>query len=188
MPCSGNAELRLCELGEINRMTIQEIVEQALVEGYLTPMMEAEVGRICEMAAELSIEEYTALDRLMGALLTGEVTAMPRKQFVNVMEELVVSEVILCLGELESENGQIPDVGDVSAYALNRLPPLYATSEEGANYQRQYAKDELQNVIRQQVREGLKRYLERPTIPHQPFPRRDLVEQMSHLLKVSTPD
>jgi hypothetical protein len=49
-------------------MTIEKIVEQALQDGYLTPAMEAEVGRICDTASELSIEEYMALDRLMGAL------------------------------------------------------------------------------------------------------------------------
>jgi hypothetical protein len=53
-------------------MTIEKIVEQALQDGYLTPAMEAEVGRICDTASELSIEEYMALDRLMGALLTGK--------------------------------------------------------------------------------------------------------------------
>ena len=52
-------------------MSIEKIVEQALQDGYLTPSMEAEVGRICNTASELSIEEYMALDRLMGALLTG---------------------------------------------------------------------------------------------------------------------
>jgi len=45
----------------------------------LTSAMEAEVGRICDNASELSIEEYTALDKLMGALLTGEVVAVARK-------------------------------------------------------------------------------------------------------------
>jgi hypothetical protein len=49
-------------------MSIERIVEQALQDGYLTPAMEAEVGRICDTASELSIEEYMALDRLMGAL------------------------------------------------------------------------------------------------------------------------
>jgi hypothetical protein len=46
-------------------MSIEKIVDQALQDGYLTPAMEAEVGRICDTASELSIEEYMALDRLM---------------------------------------------------------------------------------------------------------------------------
>ena len=58
-------------------MSIQKIVEQALQDGYLTHSMEAEVGRICDTAAELSVEEYMALDKLMSSLLTGEVVAVP---------------------------------------------------------------------------------------------------------------
>ena len=80
-------------------MSIEKIVEQALQDGYLTPAMEAEVGCICDTASELSIEEYMALDRLMGALLTGEVVAVPRKQFINVMEELVLTEAIARVAE-----------------------------------------------------------------------------------------
>ena len=79
---------------KFNTMSIEKIVEQALQDRYLTPVMEAEVGRICDTASELSVEEYMALDRLMGALLTGEVVAVPRKQFINVMEELVLTEAI----------------------------------------------------------------------------------------------
>jgi hypothetical protein len=168
-------------------MSIHEIVAQALKDGYLTPAMEAEVGRICESASELSLEEYMALDRLMGALLTEEVTAMPRKQFINVMEELVVSEAISRLANLESSIDNQLDVGDIAAYALNRLPPLYATSEEGAEYQRKRARDELMGLILQQVDEGIQRYLERPTVPNRnpldnSASRKDIVDQMTNLL------
>jgi hypothetical protein len=143
-------------------MSIEKIVEQALQDGYLTPVMETEVGRICDTASELSIEEYMALDRLMGALLTGEVVAVPRKQFINVMEELVVTEAVSRIAEIEATSDRVLDVGDIAAYALNRLPPLYATTEEGATYQRQRAKEELQGLIIQQVNGALARYLDRP--------------------------
>ncbi|MBE9118659.1 late competence development ComFB family protein [Lusitaniella coriacea LEGE 07157] len=131
--------------------SIEKIVEQALQDGYLTPTMEAEVGRICDTASELSIEEYMALDRLMGSLLTGEVVAVPRKQFINVMEELVLSEAITRVAEIEATSDKVLDVGDIAAYALNRLPPLYATTEEGASYQRKRAKQELQTLIDQEI-------------------------------------
>jgi len=171
-------------------MTIQEIVEQALKERYLTPNMEAEVGRICDSGTELCLEEYMALDRLMGALLTGEVIAMPRRQFINVMEELVISQAISRVAEVEREGESILDVGDIAAYALNRLPPLYATTEEGANYQRQRAREELQGLISQQVDEAMERFMTRPTVGEEE--RSPLVSgkgsekvlvQMSHLLK-----
>ncbi|MGL5083829.1 MAG: late competence development ComFB family protein [Microcoleaceae cyanobacterium] len=142
-------------------MSIEKIVEQALQDGYLTPSMEAEVGRICNTASELSIEEYMALDRLMGALLTGEVVVLPRKQFINVMEELILSEAIARVAEIEDNSDKSLDVGDIAAYALNRLPPLYATTEEGAQYQRAKAREELQDLISAQVKEAITRNLDR---------------------------
>jgi hypothetical protein len=173
-------------------MSIKNIVEQALQDGYLTPTMEAEVGRICDTAAELSLEEYMALDKLMGALLSGEVVAVPRKQFINVMEELVLSEAITRVAEIEQTSDTSLDVGDIAAYALNRLPPLYATTEEGANYQRQRAKEELQELINRQVNEAIARYLDRPEF----FPERqalgksigsDIASQLSSLLRDYAP-
>ncbi|MDJ0632956.1 MAG: late competence development ComFB family protein [Xenococcaceae cyanobacterium MO_188.B29] len=175
-------------------MGIKEIVDQALQDGYLTPSMEAEVGRICDTAAELSVEEYMALDKLMGSLLTGEVVAVPRKQFINVMEELVLSEAITRVAEIEQASDTSLDVGDIAAYALNRLPPLYATTEEGANYQRQRARKELQNIINEQVNEAIARYLDRPEF----FPERRAIStskenpgvasQLSTLLKDYAPE
>ncbi len=173
-------------------MSIQKIVEQALQDGYLTPAMEAEVGRICDTASELSIEEYMALDRLMGALLTGEVVAVPRKQFINVMEELVLTEAIARVAEIEASSDCTLDLGDIAAYALNRLPPMYATTEEGANYQRNRAKDELMGLIAQKVSEAIARNLDRPTF----YPERqvlgknssdDILSQVSSLLQAYAP-
>ena len=146
-----------------NPMSIEKIVEQALQDGYLTPAMEAEVGRICDTASELSIEEYMALDRLMGALLTGEVVAVPRKQFINVMEELVLTESIARVAEIEASSERTLDLGDIAAYALNRLPPLYATTEEGATYQRSKAKEELHSVIADCVNEAITKNLHHPS-------------------------
>ena len=176
-------------------MSIEKIVEQALQDGYLTPAMEAEVSRICDNASELSIEEYMALDRLMGALLTGEVVAVPRKQFINVMEELVLTEAIARVAEIEatSESQGSLEVGDIAAYALNRLPPLYATTEEGANFQRQTAQAQLQDLISQQVSEAINRYLDRPNF----FPERqalgkntgnEVMRQVSALLQTYAPN
>ncbi|KGF73659.1 competence protein ComFB [Neosynechococcus sphagnicola sy1] len=174
-------------------MSIEKIVNQALQDGYLTPAMEAEVGRICDTASELSVEEYMALDRLMGALLTGEVVAVPRKQFINVMEELVLTEAIARVAEIEATTDKALDLGDVAAYALNRLPPLYATTEEGAHYQRDRAKEELHSIIALQVDEAILHNLNRPEF----FPERqvlgksaakgEVLSQVSNLLQAYAP-
>lgn len=171
-------------------MSIEKIVEQALQDGYLTPAMEAEVGRICDNASELSIEEYMALDRLMGALLTGVVVAVPRKQFINVMEELVLTEAIARIAEIEATSESSIDVGDIAAYALNRLPPLYATTEEGANYQRLRAQADLEELISQQVSEAINRNLHQPNDNRTPFPKNtgnEVLRQVSNLLQVYAP-
>ncbi|HEY9851272.1 MAG TPA: late competence development ComFB family protein [Leptolyngbyaceae cyanobacterium] len=173
-------------------MSIEKIVEQALQDGYLTPAMEAEVARICDTASELSIEEYMALDRLMGSLLTGEVVAVPRKQFINVMEELVLTEAISRVAEIEATSDRVLDVGDIAAYALNRLPPLYATTEEGANYQRQRAREELQDLISEQVSEAIVRNIEQPHLDpsRQALGKntgRDVLKQVSSLLEAYAP-
>ena len=174
-------------------MSIQKIVEQALQDRYLTPSMEAEVGRICDTVSELSIEDYMWLDKLMGALLTGEVVAVPRKQFINVMEELVLTEAIAQVAAIQVTSHVSLDVGDIAAYALNRLLPLYATTEEGANYQRQRAKEELQSLIANQVREAVAHNLDRPSF----FPERqalskntgnEVMKQISALLQAYAPN
>jgi hypothetical protein len=165
-------------------MSIEKIVEQALQDGYLTPSMESEVGRICNTASELSIEEYMALDRLMGALLTGEVVVLPRKQFINVMEELVLSEAIARVAEIEATSEVTLDVGDIAAYALNRLPPLYATTEEGAHFQRSKAKEELQSTISQQVNEAISRSLARPETENPTvFRPPDVISRVTNVLR-----
>jgi len=154
------------------------------------------VGRICDTASELSIEEYMALDRLMGALLTGEVVAVPRKQFINVMEELVLTEAIARVGEIEASSDRTLDLGDIAAYALNRLPPLYATTEEGAHFQRNRAQEQLKALIAQQVNEAIDHSLNRPDF----FPERqalnkngpvtgnNILEQVTSLLRTYAPD
>ncbi|MFN3926178.1 MAG: late competence development ComFB family protein [Pseudanabaenaceae cyanobacterium] len=155
--------------------------------------MEAEVGKICESATELSVEEYMALDRLMGALLTGEVVAVPRKQFINVMEELVLSEAVARVSETEALTNKVLDLGDIAAYALNRLPPLYATTEQGAKYQRERALSELKPIIEQRVQEAIARNLDNPDF----FPERSsfgkvnkdtVLAQISNLLKDYAPE
>jgi hypothetical protein len=167
-------------------MNIQAIVEHALEEGYLTPAMEAEVGRICDSAAELSVEEYMALDHLMGALLAGEIVTVPRKQFINVMEELVITETIGQITAIEVSTEVQLDVGDIAAYALNRLPPLYATTEEGASYQRERAQKELQHLITQQVESAITQNLDRPKFfPERlPIAKPTEVEAISHISKL----
>ncbi|MFW6264126.1 MAG: late competence development ComFB family protein, partial [Cyanobacteriota bacterium] len=94
---------------------------------------------------------------------------------------------------IEATSDRVIDVGDIAAYALNRLPPLYATTEEGATYQRQRATEELHDLITQQVTEAISRNLDRPDF----FPERqalgknsgqDVLKQVSSLLQSYAPN
>ena len=71
------------------------------------------------------------------------------------MEPLVVQEVRRQMSQLAP--GAIRDVNpaDVVAYALNFLPALYATTEEGWSWQQSRAKQELQGQISEAVCQGL---------------------------------
>lgn len=159
----------------------------------MTPTMEAEIEQFCQNPTELSLEDYKALEQLMKALSTGEVVLKPCKQFINVMEELVIGEAIACLAEIEATSDRVLDMGDIAAYALNRLPPLYATTEEGANYQRQRAREELQELIVQQVEQAVARYLaQRDFFPERQAiakgSRRGVLAQVSKLLQSYAPN
>ncbi|MCU0537302.1 MAG: hypothetical protein MUD14_25730 [Hydrococcus sp. Prado102] len=57
-------------------MRLSELVWQALQSGYISPELEAEIGRICAPDFDLSAEDEYYLDRLMGAMLTGEVVGL----------------------------------------------------------------------------------------------------------------
>ncbi|NER30356.1 MAG: late competence development ComFB family protein, partial [Symploca sp. SIO1C4] len=108
--------------------------------------------------------------------------------FINVMEELVLTEAITQVADIEAKSDSILDVGDIAAYALNRLPPLYATSEEGAKYQRQRAEQQLHELIRQQVTAAISRNLDRPDFGSQrqgisKNTQQDILEQISRLLQ-----
>lgn len=154
----------------LKNMSIEKMVEQALQDGYLTPDMKAEITRICNKSTDLSVEEYMALDRLMAELpgCVDSTTLIPHKQFSNVMEELVLKEAIAQWAIVAETTDTVLDVGDIAAYALNRLPGLYATTSDGAGFHRSLAKGELDQLIVQKVQEAIARCLEQPEI----YPKR----------------
>ncbi|MBW4683094.1 MAG: late competence development ComFB family protein [Microcoleus vaginatus WJT46-NPBG5] len=75
--------------------------------------------------------------------------------FRNVLEPLVTNEVIRQMENQPLKLMRYLDPNQVIAYALNRLPALYATSVEGWNWQQQRAKDQLAGQICVAVRQGL---------------------------------
>jgi hypothetical protein len=75
--------------------------------------------------------------------------------YLNAIEPMVIEEVEHQLQQLPSQMLKYIDPAQVIAYALNRLPALYATSEEGWHWQQVRAKTKLKQEIRTAVRQAL---------------------------------
>ncbi len=73
----------------------------------------------------------------------------------NVMESLVVDEVEKQFQRLSAKVTSYVNKAEVIAYALNRLPALYATSEKGWEQQRARARKELDSQIVAAVRQAI---------------------------------
>lgn len=83
-------------------------------------------------------------------------TAQPTAQtYRNVMESLVIEEIERQLKQLPPKITQYVNSAEAIAYALNRLPPLYATSEKGWQQQRNRASREMRNQIVAAARQAL---------------------------------
>ena len=87
----------------------------------------------------------------------------------NVLEPLVTEEVQRQLENLSPELVSYINPDQAIAYALNRLPALYATSEEGWNRQQQKAKTELAQQIALAAKSALKAVYQNPLKPSTPL-------------------
>jgi hypothetical protein len=73
----------------------------------------------------------------------------------NVMESLVLEEVEKQYQRLPPKVAAYVNRAEVVAFALNRLPPLYATSERGWQQQRTKARKDLDSQIVASVRQAI---------------------------------
>ncbi|ELS31128.1 MULTISPECIES: late competence development ComFB family protein [Pseudanabaena] len=74
---------------------------------------------------------------------------------VNVLEDLAIREVKNQLTYMANVLPRKVGVDDVCAYVLNRLPAMYATSEQGVIWQTQKAKEQLSSQIESTVIQSL---------------------------------
>jgi hypothetical protein len=84
-----------------------------------------------------------------------------RSTCFNLMEVFVKREIFAQLKRLPVNTARHLQPGEIATYALNRLPSLYASSEEGKAYQIQKAK-EFQEQIRACVLQGIAAVLRDP--------------------------
>jgi hypothetical protein len=73
----------------------------------------------------------------------------------NAMELLVAEEIKKQLESCSAEIRELVNQVEVATYALNRLPSLYASSEEGLAWQKQRGRKEMQELITATVGEAL---------------------------------
>jgi hypothetical protein len=73
----------------------------------------------------------------------------------NAIEELVIQEVKAQIKSMNLILQTQVDISGVIAYALNRLPPMYATTQRGWSQQRKRAREEVSEQISGAVRQGI---------------------------------
>jgi hypothetical protein len=88
----------------------------------------------------------------------------------NVLEDLVKQEVANQLMHMEAVLPRKVGADDVTAYVLNRLPAMYATTEQGVTWQTQKAKEQLSNQIEVNVIEALMTLSKTPRRLASPIP------------------
>ncbi|MFN3927724.1 MAG: late competence development ComFB family protein [Pseudanabaenaceae cyanobacterium] len=102
----------------------------------------------------------------------------------NAIEELVIAETEAQLKRLSPEVAQKIDPSDVIAYALNRLPPMYATSQRGWTELRERASKALKTQIESAVRHALVNTQKDPLRQADPIPQEELATQARSLLRL----
>ncbi|MFN6165210.1 MAG: late competence development ComFB family protein [Pseudanabaena sp.] len=102
----------------------------------------------------------------------------------NALEELVIEEAEAQYKRLSADVKERVDLSDVIAYALNRLPPMYATTMIGWVQQRKKAEQELGAAITKAVRNGFLSTQSDVLRQNDPMPDHELISQARSLFKL----
>lgn len=102
----------------------------------------------------------------------------------NALEELVIEEAETQYKRLGADVKKRVDLSEVIAYTLNRLPPMYATTQRGWVQQRKKAEQELGAAIAKTVRNGFLSTQSDVLRQSDPIPDHELVSQARSLFKL----
>ncbi|PZU91057.1 MAG: competence protein ComFB [Pseudanabaena sp.] len=91
-------------------------------------------------------------------------------QFSNVLEKLVLSLAYHQTQKLHPAIAETVDLGEATAYVLNRLPPMYATSEKGYQALRQRAREVYGKEVVAALKEAIAVCVESPNLDKVPLP------------------
>ncbi|MEI6065382.1 MAG: late competence development ComFB family protein [Pseudanabaena sp. ELA748] len=102
----------------------------------------------------------------------------------NTLEELVIEEAEAQYKRLGADVQKRVDLSEVIAYTLNRLPPMYATTQRGWSQQRKKASQELGAAISKTVRNGFLSTQSDALRQTDPIPAHELISQARSLFKL----
>ncbi len=102
----------------------------------------------------------------------------------NALEELVIEEAETQYKRLGADVKKRVDLSEVIAYTLNRLPPMYATTQRGWVQQRKKAEQELGAAIAKTVRNGFLSTQSDVLRQNDPIPEHELISQARSLFKL----
>ncbi|MEO0457543.1 MAG: late competence development ComFB family protein [Cyanobacteria bacterium P01_A01_bin.114] len=100
----------------------------------------------------------------------GVVKTLPAKTYTNVMEVMVNEEVDRQLSQQPPRVLKYIKRDEVETFALNRLPPLYASSEKGWKFQYEKGSRKLHRQVADAVRQAIAAVLIDPIRTSQPLP------------------
>jgi Late competence development protein ComFB len=100
----------------------------------------------------------------------------------NVIEEIVLSEAIAQLKDVDKSDAT--NLSEIVAYALNRLPPLYASTDRGWLQQRKRAHSELTPKIQATVRQAIRGAKHDPLRQVEPLPEEEIDSPAHSLAKL----
>lgn len=147
--------------------SIRGIVQKALDTGYLSIEAENNLRELLKQSYDR--EDFNAFLKLQQAAMEGGVKQESRELaqaetsvYRNALEPLIREEVEEQIQKLPAKLAFYINPHQAIAYALNRLPAFYATSEEGWQRQQQKAKEELGDKISLAARWGINAVIQDP--------------------------
>lgn len=102
----------------------------------------------------------------------------------NALEELVIEEAESQYKRLGADVKKRVDLSEVIAYTLNRLPPMYATTQRGWVQQHKRAEQDLGSAIVKTVRNGFLSTQSDVLRQSDPIPEHELISQARSLFKL----
>ncbi len=166
----GNPHLRWDQLPEAVERALNNVslggTTKSSTPGRRNLDLHTYLGKKKAQPAPVVNDEYANEEaRIRGAVDANDLALylqVGRMEYRNVLENLVSSVARLQVSHLAPEAIDKVNIDEVTAYALNRLPPMYVTDSEALRQMRLKAKSELSQQIATNVRQAIQLVLQSP--------------------------